>query len=531
MEWLDQLGEAISDLNPVSLVASGLGKLVGAVFDVFAAMISSAIAAIVKEFATMWMNVPTPDIAGDGAESVMVDGNEDVTQILSWVKWLCLFIAVIALMIAGVRFAIRSRHGNAAREGGRIGMILSAVVVVCAAAGLVSAALSSGPTGVGGAVAMVQANLWWYMQAAAVLSIMIGMGRMMWQMRAEEGRNTIRSIIRLIIVAGASPAAVSILLAAGDSLSSAVIDAAADEDFGTSLSKALLFSTSLPGGAVMTLVIGLFILLGQIIQIVVMIARSGLLVLMMSILPLASANTNTSWGQQWYQRAVGWLAAFILYKPVASIIYAICFKMIGGNAFGTEEGSISGVLVGFAFMVMAILAMPALMKFAVPAISAVSNGGSGGGMIAAVAPTGAMTIAQMGRASTDRGSDGGSRSQTTQRPSGSSDVPASASPSSVGASPVSSATTGAAGSAGVAGSAGAAGASGPGGALGTAGPVGVAAGAIVQGGMTVKSQVESMASEPTGSTGMPTASSATGYDGQSINGETHDIQGTGPTGS
>lgn len=527
MDWLDQLGETISNMNPLTLVTSGLGKLIGAVFDVFSAMISSAIAAIVKEFVTMWMNVPTPDVTGDGSHTAAIDGNSDVMQILSWVKWLCFIIAIIALMIAGVRFAIRARQGGAVREGGRIGMILAAVVVVCAAAGLVSAALSSGPTGVGGAVAMVQANLWWYMQAAAVLSIMIGMGRMMWQMRAEEGKNTIKSIIRLIVVAGAGPTIVSILLAAGDSLSTAVIDAAADVDFGTSLSKSLLISASLPGGAIMTLVIGLLILLGQIIQIVIMIARSGLLVLMMSVLPLASANTNTSWGQQWYQRAVGWLAAFILYKPVASIIYAICFKMIGGKAFGTEEGGISGVLVGFAFMVMAILAMPALMKFAVPAVSAISNGGSGGGMIAAVAPTGAMTIAQMSTSRSGGGAGDGSHAQSTQRPSGSSNSPAPIATSPLPSRP-STTSPGTMGTTSVTTNAGMPGVTGSGGAAAAAAsPVGVVAGAVAQGGASVKSQVENVISEPTGSTGAPVL----GADLQSMNGETHDIQGTGPTGS
>ena len=449
----------------------------------------------------MWMNVPTPDITGDGSTPVTVGGSEGILQVLGWMKWVCFSIAVIALMIAGVRFAINARNGSAAREAGHIGMILTAVVAISASAGLVSTALSAGPTGVGGAVAMVQANLWWYMQAAAVASVLIGMGRMIWQMRAEEGRNTLKSIIRLVIVAGAGPSVVSLMLTAADSFSNAVIDAAADQDFGASLTKTLIFSHTMPGGVAMVLVVGILILLGQIIQIIVMIARSGLLVLMMAVLPLASANTNTTWGQQWYQRAVGWLAAFILYKPVASIIYAICFQMVGGNAFGTEAGSVSGVLVGFSFMVMAILAMPALMKFAVPAVSAVSGGGTGGGMVAAAAPTGAMMIMQAsaGRASGGRQTSSAPPTGAANAASGghgSQSSPASAATAS-GTAPQSASGMTAGGGTATATKAGASGAAIGAGAA--AGPAGIAASAVMQGGKAMHDKIESTASEASGS--------------------------------
>ena len=501
MDWLDKIGEAISKLDPASLVTTGLGKLVGAIFDVFASIISDAVGNAVKEFSTMWMNVPTPDITGDGSTPVTVGGSEGILQVLGWMKWVCFSIAVIALMIAGVRFAINARNGFTAREAGHIGMVLAAVVAISASAGLVSTALSSGPMGVGGAVAMVQANLWWYMQAAAVASVLIGMGRMIWQMRAEEGRNTLKSIIRLVIVAGAGPSVVSLMLTAADSFSNAVIDAAADQDFGASLTKTLIFSHTMPGGVAMVLVVGILILLGQIIQIIVMIARSGLLVLMMAVLPLASANTNTTWGQQWYQRAVGWLAAFILYKPVASIIYAICFQMVGGNAFGTEAGSVSGVLVGFSFMVMAILAMPALMKFAVPAVSAVSGGGTGGGMVAAAAPTGAMMIMQAsaGRASGGRQTSSAPPTGAANAASGghgSQSSPASTATAS-GTAPQSASGMTAGGGTATATKAGASGAAIGAGAA--AGPAGIAASAVMQGGKAMHDKIESTASEASGS--------------------------------
>ncbi|RBP98915.1 hypothetical protein [Bifidobacterium xylocopae] len=471
MSWLDDLGDQLSSLNPMNLIASGLGKIMDSIFNILAQLISDAVAEAAKEFSTMWMSIPTPDISGNGESMAIPQDTSGVVTILGYAKWVCYVIAVVALILAALRFVIKARHGDATAGLGKVGMVLVGVVVISAAAGLVSSAIAGGPTGVGGAVAMIQSHLWWYMQVAAVLSVLLGVGRMMWFERAEEGRDTVKSILTLVIVAGAGAPICSTLLTVGDSFSSWILGAAADTDFGTSLSKALIFSTVMPGGPIMVALVGILCLVAELVQMVAMIIRSGLLVLMMGVLPLTSANTNSAWGKQWFQRSLGWLAAFILYKPVASIIYAICFKMIGGNAFGTQEGGVSGVLVGFAFMVMAIVALPGLMKFAVPAVAAISSGGgsAAGGMMSAALPTGAMMLSR-GAGSSSASTTSGSSAGTSAGPSGSS----AGAPSQSG-SPM---TVQSAGTASAGTSAGASSAAGAGAA---AGPVGVAVEAGVQG--------------------------------------------------
>ena len=62
--------------------------------------------------------------------------------------------------------------------------------------------------------------------------------------------------------------------------------------------------------------------------------------------------------------APGWLAAFVAYKPVAALIYAAAFRL-----FSDDTGGLSGmvrVTTGVTMMVMALVAMPALIRFVSP---------------------------------------------------------------------------------------------------------------------------------------------------------------------
>ena len=56
-----------------------------------------------------------------------------------------------------------------------------------------------------------------------------------------------------------------------------------------------------------------------------------MLVILAGILPTTAAFTNTEMGRQWFQKAVGWTIAFILYKPAAAIVYSVAFLLMGNN--------------------------------------------------------------------------------------------------------------------------------------------------------------------------------------------------------
>jgi hypothetical protein len=95
-----------------------------------------------------------------------------------------------------------------------------------------------------------------------------------------------------------------------------------------------------------------------------MIVRYGMLVLLVGVLPLTAAATNTEVGMAWFKRAVSWLAAFILYKPLAALIYATAIRLVGTPAIAPDANL--KVVTGVTMMLMAVVALPALLRFVSP---------------------------------------------------------------------------------------------------------------------------------------------------------------------
>jgi hypothetical protein len=62
----------------------------------------------------------------------------------------------------------------------------------------------------------------------------------------------------------------------------------------------------------LVIVLGLIASLAAFVQIVLMVARSGMLVILAGILPISAAATNTEMGKGWFRKCVGWLVAFLL---------------------------------------------------------------------------------------------------------------------------------------------------------------------------------------------------------------------------
>ena len=155
--------------------------------------------------------------------------------------------------------------------------------------------------------------------------------------------------------------------------------------------------------AFIAIVLGIIAFLATVIQIMLMLVRGGMLVLLVGTLPLVAAFSNTEMGMQWFRKATAWLLAFALYKPAAAIVYAVAFDLAG------QQGALA-LLDGVMMLVLAILALPALLRFVVPATSALAGGGGAGGMLAGAAggaiamrmPTGAARSPRPRRAPTGK---------------------------------------------------------------------------------------------------------------------------------
>ena len=204
----------------------------------------------------------------------------------------------------------------------------------------------------------------WFVLAAAFVSVLWAAYRMASSGTFEHLTDLGWALGRLVIVAGTW-----------------VLDAS-----NVKLDVGLLGGTAIssPGTVI---VLALVVIVAQIVQTVLMLVKNAMVVLLVGFLPLTAGATNTPLGKAGFHKALTWLGAFLLYKPVAAIIYAVSFRMAG------DDQSISGLLSGVALMVLAIFALPALMRFLVPVTAAATGGNAGalaGAAVGATAATGAV---------------------------------------------------------------------------------------------------------------------------------------------
>ena len=310
-------------VNPLCVIGKGVGAAAGGVagdaITAVAQAIAQAVGQAVKAVATLWVQVPTPNLTTTGGAP-----SDPVDYLQTHLYYFSGALAVAALLVAGAKLAIEQRG-----EGVR--------------------------------------------QIAALL-------------------------LRLAVVTGMGVLAIDLAVAAADQASTWIIDQSTNNtDFGANIT-ALLGLTTLTGGAVgamLVIVLGLIAILASVIQILLMVVRGGMLVMLAGILPTAAAASNFEFGQQWFKKTTAWTVAFILYKPAAAIVYATAFRLAGDNVF-SGNGLVS-VITGLSLMILALLALPALMRFVVPAVGTLASGSAGGvlagaALAAATMPTGALRI-------------------------------------------------------------------------------------------------------------------------------------------
>jgi type IV secretion system protein TrbL len=253
-------------------------------------------------------------------------------------------------------------------------------------------------------VAFVQGHLAWYVGACCFLSILVGVFRMIWEQRGGHHASEIfKGLLVQIAVQAAALTVIALLLDASDQFANWILAASLNvpsDQLGNAVTKGMsnILVLNDPGGAVfLSIIVGIFGMLGAIVQVFLMVIRGGMLVILAGVLPWTFSLWTTETGKQMSKKATSWVLAFILYKPAAAIIYGTAFMML---ASGAKAGSIDTVLTGMALMGMAVVALPALMRFVSPAVSAIAAGGAGmmlgvaGAAVgAAMLPTGAANIA------------------------------------------------------------------------------------------------------------------------------------------
>ncbi|MEV4440925.1 hypothetical protein AB0K09_18285 [Streptomyces sp. NPDC049577] len=265
-----------------------------------------------------------------------------------------------------------------------------------------------------GPVAFLWQYTHWLTAFFAVLGLLLAAGRLAWERKGEPARDALQGLLRLVMVSGCAVAGVTLATQFGDYFSTWILEKALDvnagggsklstsgsSEFGAAMKNLTVLSTT-NMASFLVIVVGLFGIISCIIQLLLMLVRYAMIGLLVGTLPIAASLSGTENGKSMYKKAIGWLIAYVAYKPVAATIYAYAIVSM-------KQDDITSVLAGLMMIIMAVAALPALMRFIVPAVSATTGSGTGAGM--ALAGAGVAMGARMlaARTGAGGGSGGGS---------------------------------------------------------------------------------------------------------------------------
>jgi hypothetical protein len=244
--------------------------------------------------------------------------------------------------------------------------------------------------GSGTPVSMIEGDTSWIVTSVAVVCILAAAAQMALRRRGQAATVTAMGLARLVVV---SAGATFIVEAAGklaDAFSGELMASAhLGPGWGAVISVGAISGAIGPGSDALMLIIALLVIFSSLIQLMLMILRAGLLVVLTGTLPLAASASMSEWGESWWRKHLGWLTAWLLYKPAAALLFAAAFHLTQGKT------SVIEVLSGLMLLVLSVLTLPALLRVIVPATA--SLGAASGGPLAMAAigavATGAIKVA------------------------------------------------------------------------------------------------------------------------------------------
>lgn len=264
-------------------------------------------------------------------------------------------------------------------------------------------------------IVRIATDLQWYTAAFAIIGFLFALGRMVLAQDFKSLIGGVQPIVNMIMVVACYATGITLAITAGDEFSTWIMDRVSMESQGGSdISVLVSLGPTLGVGGWITF--GMLAILASAMNFVFMLFRNVLLTIMIAILPTVAASTGTEAGKQAFAKANGYLLAFILFKPVAAIIYALGLWFFAtplgedskGNGAGDMGEAAVAAMMGMAIIVLAALALPALMKFLIPVAAKGAGGFSGGAALGAVATVaaGAAVVASTGGAGAAAGGGG-----------------------------------------------------------------------------------------------------------------------------
>lgn len=237
------------------------------------------------------------------------------------------------------------------------------------------------------AVLGLREDMSWYVAGFAILGFLVGLIKLVMSQDVKSSLIGLATpIVNLILATTAYAVGIGVLLTASDEFSKWIVQRSTDGEI--DLTQMLTASSALLASPGTAFLLFILLLLGAIINLLFMYFRDVMFLILSAFIVALAAASGTEQGRQAWRKANGWLVALLLFKPVAAGIYALGFRMLvdGGQAEG-EEASVAAAmqstLIAVLILLLAALALPALIKFIVPAAGVGAGAFSGGAALGA----------------------------------------------------------------------------------------------------------------------------------------------------
>jgi hypothetical protein len=242
-------------------------------------------------------------------------------------------------------------------------VVIEAVVAVVKAVGFLWVDIQSPDLQGNETIGFVSGHTKYILIFAASIAVISGAIKMAISQRGEPLRDILKSLITMAMVSAGITGFAALLIDASDSFSGWIIRQALGKGktFEDSLTAKLTDPLKARIGLALVVLVGILMVISGLIQLVLMIIRYGMLILLVGVVPLTASATNTEMGMMWFKRSISWLVAFVIYKPVAALIYATAIKLMAAPADDSLK-----VITGVTMMMMGIVALPALLRFVSP---------------------------------------------------------------------------------------------------------------------------------------------------------------------
>ncbi|MFF0532910.1 hypothetical protein ACFYT3_31630 [Nocardia amikacinitolerans] len=197
---------------------------------------------------------------------------------------------------------------------------------------------------------------------------------------AGEAQESFLMLARAVIASMSFAAVVAAGTRAGDAFANWVIFDASSGDWAGTVNRLTDFDAETRSGfgTGVLLLVGLLGLISTLIQLVMLVIRQALLIVVVAVIPMAAAASGTGPGSQAYKRLLAWSLAFVLWKPVGALVYAIAFAVIGNE----DQRDPQLVLLGLILLVMSVVVLPALIRLVAPAVATLGGGGGATAVLA-----------------------------------------------------------------------------------------------------------------------------------------------------